>query len=72
LKQNFAHDKQADIDRNKAEIVRLLEEEIARRYYYQKARYEASFKSDEDVQEALKLFSDLPRYQALLKPSSKK
>jgi carboxyl-terminal processing protease len=72
LKQNFAHDKQADIDRNKAEIVRLLEEEIARRYYYQKARYEASFKSDEDVQEALKLFSDLPRYQVLLKPSSKK
>lgn len=72
LKQNFTHDKQADLDRNKAEIIELLEEEIARRYYYQKARYEASFKSDEDIQEALKLFTDIPRYQALLKPANKK
>jgi carboxyl-terminal processing protease len=72
LKQNFAHDKQADIDRNKAEITELLEEEIARRYYYQKARYEASFKSDEDVQEALKLLSDPSRYLLLLKPTGKK
>jgi carboxyl-terminal processing protease len=72
LKQNFTHDKQADLDRNKTEILELLEEEIARRYYYQKARYEASFKSDEDIQEALKLFADMPRYQALLKPANKK
>lgn len=72
LKQNFTHDKQADLDRNKTEILELLEEEIARRYYYQKARYEASFKSDEDIQEALKLFSDFPRYEAILRPASKK
>jgi carboxyl-terminal processing protease len=72
LKQNLTHDKQADIDKNKEEISRLLEEEIARRYYYQKARYEASFKSDEDIQEALTLFADPARYQSLLKASAKK
>lgn len=72
LKQNLTHDKQADIDKNKEEISKLLEEEIARRYYYQKARYEASFKNDDDIQEALKLFADPARYQSLLKASAKK
>jgi carboxyl-terminal processing protease len=72
LKQNLKHDKGADIDKNKAEIKELLEEEIARRYYYQKAHYETSFKSDEDIQQALKLFADPARYQSLLKPVAKK
>ena len=72
LRQNLTHDKGADIDKNKAEIKELLEEEIARRYYYQNARYEASFKSDEDIQEALKLFANPAQYQALLKPTAKK
>ncbi len=69
LKQQLNHDKEADIDKNKSEIVDLLEEEIARRYYFQKARYEASFAHDEDVQEALKVFADKGRYQELLKPA---
>jgi carboxyl-terminal processing protease len=72
LKQNLKHDKGADIDKNKAEIKELLEEEIARRYYYQKARYETSFKSDEDIQQALKLFANPSQYQSLLKPTAKK
>ncbi len=72
LKQNLSHDKQADIDKNKAEICELLEQEITRRYYFQKARYEASFKSDEDIQEALKLFANPSRYKELLKPTAKK
>ncbi len=72
LKQNLSHDKQADIDKNKAEIVELLEEEIARRYYFQKARYEASFKGDEDIQEALSLFAEPQRYSSILKGSTKK
>jgi carboxyl-terminal processing protease len=72
LKQNLAHDKGADIDKNKEEITELLQEEIARRYYFQKARYEASFKNDEDVQEALKLFANPAHYKELLKPTAKK
>jgi carboxyl-terminal processing protease len=66
LKSNLKHDKQADLEKNKEELKQLLEEEIARRYYYQRARYEASFKHDEDVQEALKLFSDMNRYRTIL------
>lgn len=66
LKQNLNHDKLADLEKNKAEIVKLLEAEIAERYYFQKAQYEMSFKHDDDVQEALKLFSDMPKYKDIL------
>jgi carboxyl-terminal processing protease len=72
LRQNLTHDKGADLDKNKSEIMELLEAEIARRYYYQKARYETSFKNDEDILEALKLFANQARYEALLKPTEKK
>lgn len=72
LKSNLKHDKLADLEKNKAEIMKLLDEEIVRRYYFQKGRYEASFRNDEDVQEALKVFADNSRYNALLKPSGKK
>jgi carboxyl-terminal processing protease len=72
LRQNLTHDKSADIDKNKAEIAQLLGEEIARRYYFQKARYESSFKNDEDVQAALKLFADPAKYQSMLKSTAKK
>jgi carboxyl-terminal processing protease len=72
LKHNLQHDKDADLEKNKSEIMQLLDKEITVRYYFQKARYEASFSSDEDIQEALKLFSDLNRYQNLLKGTTKK
>lgn len=66
LKQNLSHDKQADLEKNKAEIIELLEAEIAKRYYFQKAQYEMAFKHDDDVQEALKLFADMNRYKSIL------
>ncbi len=66
LKQNLGHDKQADLDKNKAEIIELMEAEIAKRYYFQKAQYEMAFKHDDDVQEALKLFADKERYKTIL------
>lgn len=67
LKQNLAHDKQADIDRSKAEITILLQEEIAKRYYFQRASYEATFKNDQDIQAAIKLFGEPAKYQSMLK-----
>jgi carboxyl-terminal processing protease len=66
LKQQLNHDKQADIDKSKLEIMELLQEEIAKRYYLQRARYEATFKTDEDIQAAVKLFAEPARYSSLL------
>src|SRR5204862_7151042 len=40
LKKKLAHDKKADVDKSKAEIIEQIELEITRRYYYQKANVE--------------------------------
>jgi carboxyl-terminal processing protease len=66
LKQNLHRDKQADLDKNKAEIMELLESEIAKRYYFQRAQYEMALKHDDDVKEAIKLFADPARYKSIL------
>jgi carboxyl-terminal processing protease len=66
MKQSVNHDKAADIEKNKEEIIELLEEEIVRRYFYQKGRIEAGFDNDQDVQEALKVFADKQRYNQIL------
>ncbi|OYU95407.1 MAG: peptidase S41 [Bacteroidetes bacterium B1(2017)] len=72
MKTQLKHDKQADLDKNKNEIISLIEEEIVRRYYYQKGRTEASFAHDEDIKEALSIFADPTRYQKTLAPVSAK
>ena len=66
LKLSMNHDKQADIEKNKVEIISLLEEEIVRRYYFQKGRIEAGFDHDVDVQAALKIFADKTAYKNIL------
>lgn len=66
LKQNLHHDKLADLEKNKAEIIQLLELEIAKRYYFQRAAYEMAYKNDDDIKEALKLFEDINKYKKIL------
>jgi len=66
LKLSMNHDKQADIEKNKEEITSLLEEEIVRRYYFQKGRIEAGFDHDVDVQAALKIFADKQAFNKVL------
>lgn len=66
LKSEFNKNKSADLDRHKEEIIELLETEIASRYYYDRAFVETTFDEDTDVQEALKLFSNPSKYQAIL------
>ena len=67
LKAEFEKNKSADLDRHKNEVIELLETEIASRYYYDRAFVETTFDDDTDVQEALALFENPTRYQALLK-----
>ncbi|MFT5725620.1 MAG: carboxyl-terminal processing protease [Bacteroidia bacterium] len=66
LKEEFNKNKSADLDRHKSEVLELLETEIAARYYYDRAYVETTFDDDNDVQEALKLFNEPVRYQAIL------
>lgn len=71
LKQHLNSVKQNDLNSNKDEIMELLEAEIAKRYYFQKAQYEMAVMHDEDVKEAIKLFADKKRFAQLLNPSNK-
>jgi carboxyl-terminal processing protease len=67
FREKINQGKQQDLIKNKEDIKEQLEAEILSRYYYQKAMKFVAFERDKEVQEALKLFKDLPRYNAILK-----
>lgn len=67
LKAKLHHTKDQDLEHNKQEIKRILEEEIIKHYYLEAGLREASVKSDQDINSALALFNDMNRYQQLLK-----
>ena len=55
-----------DLGRYKSEIVKIIENEIVSRYYYQKGRVEASLASDNYITEALKVLNNEKLYQEIL------
>jgi carboxyl-terminal processing protease len=67
LKAKLHHTKDQDLEHNKQEIKRILEEEIIKHYYLETGLREASIKTDPDIKSALALFSDMNKYQQLLR-----
>jgi carboxyl-terminal processing protease len=67
LRSKIFHNKESDLQKFKADIKPLLEEEIVSRYYLQKGIQEASFDNDVDVLAAIQLLKDQDRYQKILK-----
>ena len=67
LKNKVAVSKKNDLAQYKDEIRRLLENEIASRYYFQKGRIENSFKTDEDIAAALKVIDNKNTLASILK-----
>jgi carboxyl-terminal processing protease len=66
FKQQIKHSKEKDLVTFKAEIKKVLEEEIISRYYLQKGLIEASFKYDKELKEALDLLSAPANYKKIL------
>lgn len=66
LKNELKANKENDIQKFKSEILELLETEISRRYYYQRAMVESTFDDDADIQESLAIFADVNRYNSIL------
>ena len=66
LRSKLAHDKQADVLKNKDEIINLLEDEIAARYYFQMGRVRESLTHDNDLKQAIELLKDAGRYNGIL------
>ncbi len=58
LKHKIATSKEADLTTYKAEIKRVLESEIAQRYYFEKGRTINSFQYDTELKKAVELLGD--------------
>lgn len=68
LKTKVMHDKKQDLLKNKDEVKRILENEIAARYYFQKGRIIQNLREDETVIKAIELSGKPEQIQALLQP----
>lgn len=67
LKTKLMNSKKNDLQIHKAEIKQALENEIVSRYYYEKGRYEASFKYDNEMAQAVKTLQDKTQTAAVLR-----
>ena len=66
LKQKVFHNKEQDLKKFKVEIIDLLEEEIASRYYLREGMIEASFNDDPQILKAIEVLSNQNEYSDLL------
>ncbi|MDR0660455.1 MAG: S41 family peptidase [Prevotellaceae bacterium] len=71
LEEKLAHDKKKDLEVFKLEIKRLIEEEIAVRYYYQKGRIRVLLKEDSQFDKAVEYLLSPNKYQQMLSPDVK-
>lgn len=67
LLQKIKETKSKEIYTNKKEISEFLEQQIVRRYFHRRGLIEHGFVHDDDIQESLMLFSNIPEYQRILK-----
>ncbi len=68
LEKKITRNLDTELDKNKAAIIREIEQEIVTRQHYQKGKIRYSLKNDPDVQEAVKVMADASRYNKILRP----
>ncbi len=67
LQESIARAKAGALETEKTLIIRLIEQEIARRFYFQAGKTEIALRDDPEVQAAVELLHDGNRYRELLK-----
>ena len=67
LISKVGHSKKNDLTQFKEEIRRVLENEIASRYYFERGRIEQAFQYDNDLNEALKVIANRSVLASILK-----
>jgi carboxyl-terminal processing protease len=70
LKQQMHHNKGRDLKTFRDQIDKVLENEIASRYYYQKGRIQASLNEDDDVAKAVEVLNNKEKYSGILTVST--
>ncbi|MCX6198849.1 MAG: S41 family peptidase [Bacteroidetes bacterium] len=66
IAKKLEHDKEQDIIKNKKEIVTVLENEIAGRYYYAYGKVKKSYQNDAEVAKAIEIIGNPTEYSDLL------
>ena len=66
LKKEIQHNKEKDLEKFREEIKTALEDEVASRYYLSSGMIEATFATDEQLIQAVKVLNELDRYNQLL------
>ena len=67
LLAKVSHDKKQDLAKNKDEILKYLESEIASRYYFQRGRIENSLRTDNELDKSLVYLEQPAEYKSILK-----
>lgn len=67
LGARLKHDQRSDLLHFRDEIIPMLEQEIIRRYYYEKGSYTFMFGNDKVLMAGLKTVNDIPLYNSILK-----
>lgn len=68
LEAKFTQDLETDLMRNKDKIKPFLNDEIVRRYYFQKGGIMLQLRDDPDVKEAKRILTDRNAYEKILQP----
>ncbi len=72
LQSKLAHNKQDDVVKYKDEIVSLIEEEVASRYFYQSGRIKESLSHDNELEKAIEVLNNSVYYSGILSGSLKR
>ncbi len=66
IKNKIGHDKDQDLQKNKDEIYKLIQQEIVGRYYYQNGRMINALNNDSEILKAMDVLSNIPLYNSTL------
>lgn len=66
MERSMMHDKDNDLQKEKAQIKSFLEEEIVSRYYLNSGRIQAQFKDDHELNKALEVLNNIPKMNEIL------
>lgn len=66
LKSKLSHNKLDDVLKNKDEIVSLIQDEIAARYFYQSGRIRSALTHDAEFEKAIEILKDSGKYSGIL------
>lgn len=69
LEKKLAHNLDREFDRHKEGILKIMAQEIVKRYYFQAGAVEESLKGDVDVEKAVELLGNPAEYARQLKPN---